>query len=75
MAGITLQDAETQLAAYLAAERAVLASQSYTIGGRSLTRADLAEIRSGIDSWNSRVVQLSRSATGRSRARTIVPSR
>lgn len=75
MAGITLQQAETQLAAYLAAETAVLSSQSYTVGGRSLTRADLAEIRAGIDTWNARVVQLSNATTGRSRARTVVPAR
>jgi hypothetical protein len=75
MAGITLQQAETQLAAYLAAESAVLAGQAYSIGGRSVTRANLAEIRSGIDSWNARVVQLSNRAEGRSRGRTVVPAR
>lgn len=75
MAGITLQQAETQLAAYLAAETAVLAGQAYTIGGRSVTRANLAEIRAGIDSWNSRVVQLSAATQGRSRSRVVVPAR
>jgi hypothetical protein len=75
MAGITLQQAETQLAAYLAAETAVLSGQAYTIGARSLTRANLAEIRDGIDAWNARVVQLSTSGTGRGRSRTVVPAR
>lgn len=75
MAGITLQQAETQLAAYLAAETAVLAGQAYTIGGRSLTRANLADIRAGIDSWNNRVQQLSASAQGMRRSRTVVPAR
>lgn len=40
---------------YLAAELAVLGSQSYTIGGRSLTRANLAEIREGIKIWSDRL--------------------
>lgn len=75
MAGITLQQAETQLAAYLAAETAVLAGQAYTIGGRSLTRANLADIRAGIETWDSRVKQLSAKTEGRRRSRTIVPAR
>lgn len=74
MAGITLAQAETQLAAYLAAETAVLGGQEYTIGPRRLRRADLAEIRTGIETWNARVVSLSASALGRSRARTVVPA-
>lgn len=34
---------------YYAAERAVLSAQSYTVGNRTLTRANLAEIRAAID--------------------------
>lgn len=34
---------------YYAAERAVLSGQSYTVGNRTLTRANLAEIRAAID--------------------------
>lgn len=72
MAGITLAQAEAQLAAYLAAETAVLKSQRYELAGRMLTRADLKEIRSGIEVWDARVKNLSRQAAGRSRSRTIV---
>ena len=72
MAGITLAQAETQLNLYLAAEVAVLSGQSYEIAGRKLTRAGLDEIQAGISTWNSRVKQLSLSATGRGRSRTIV---
>lgn len=72
MAGITLTQAQTQLDAYLAAETAVLSGQRYEIAGRMLQRADLAEIRKGVDVWNARVVALSVSARGRSRARTVV---
>ena len=60
MAGITLAQAETQLAAYLAAETAVLSGQSYSIAGRTLTRADLSEIQKGIEIWNKRVKRLTR---------------
>lgn len=77
MAGLTLAQAETQLAAYLAAETAALGGQSYRIGDRMLTRADLVEIRNGIDVWQRRIVELSNSTavTGRTRARTVVPAR
>lgn len=39
-----------RLKLYLEAERAVLTGQSYTIGNRTLTRANLATIRAAIDS-------------------------
>jgi len=73
MAGITLAQAESQLAAYLAAETAVLSGQAYEIAGRTLRRADLEQIRLGIETWDARVKTLSSSAEGRGRARTIVP--
>lgn len=73
MAGITLSQAESQLAAYLAAEISVLSGQSYEFQGRSLTRANLAEINKGISTWDRRVKELSASAGGRGRARTISP--
>ncbi|HRG71350.1 MAG: hypothetical protein JNN18_09505 [Rubrivivax sp.] len=73
MAGITLAQAEAKLALYLEAETAVLAKQSYTIAGRSLTYADLGEIRAGIQAWDARCKQLEVEATtGGSRLRTIV---
>lgn len=72
MAGITLTQAQTQLDAYLAAETAVLSGQRYEIAGRMLQRADLGQIREGIATWNTRVVELSHKQAGRSRARTVV---
>lgn len=71
MAGITLEQAEAQLALYLAAEQKVLSGQSYEIAGRKLTRADLSSIREGVDTWDARVKSLEQSASGRSRARTM----
>ncbi len=72
MAGISLAQAQAQLDAYLAAETAVLNSQSYEIAGRKLTRADLESIQRGITTWNSRVITLTNSASGRTRSRTVV---
>lgn len=72
MPGITLEHAQAQLTAYLAAEKAVLASQSYEIAGRKLTRANLSEIQQGISTWDARVKKLDRSARGRTRARTLI---
>ncbi len=42
---------------YLDAETKVLAGQSYSIGGRTLTRANLKEISDGITLWASRLKQ------------------
>lgn len=64
MAGITLEQAETQLAAWLAADQATARGQSYQIdtagGRRSMTRADAIEIRKNIVYWNRMVNSLSR---------------
>jgi len=72
MAGITVAQAQARLDAYLAAEIKVLAGQSYEIAGRKLTRADLAEIRAGIEICNEQLANLSRRAAGQSRAYTVV---
>lgn len=46
----TMQDYNNQrLKNYIKAEEAVLSGQSYTIGSRTLTRANLSEIRKAID--------------------------
>lgn len=60
MAGITQAQADAQLTAYLAAETAVLAGQSYELNGRKLTRANLAEIQTGIQTWDRRAKGLAR---------------
>jgi len=73
MAGITLLQAETQLALWLAADTAVATSQSYNMGGRSLTRANANEIRENIVFWDKQVKRLSRGGIG-SRGGTPVDS-
>jgi hypothetical protein len=64
MFGLTLEEAQAQLTAWLAASQAVSQSQAYTIatesGSRSLTRADAAEIRKQISFWEKQLRRLSR---------------
>ncbi len=47
--------ATDMLAAYIEAEKSVLDGQAYTMGGRSLSMANLAEIRQGRAQWEARV--------------------
>lgn len=75
MAGITLETAKKHLDAWLEAELTVTTGQSYTIGSRVLTRANLTEIRNAIDYWNKKVIALenAKKAGGRNRVRRVVP--
>ena len=57
---ITLAQAQSQLSSWLAADTAVAAGQSYSIGDRSLTRADADKITKKIDYWNKQVMRLTR---------------
>ena len=56
---ISLTQAQTQLDAWLAADTAVASRQSYTVNGRSVTRADAAEITQKIEYWAAKVDTLS----------------
>ncbi len=73
MTGITLAQAEAQLAAYLEAETKVLSGQSYELAGRRLTRANLKEIHDGVETWDRRVKELSAKASNRGRSVTVAP--
>ena len=55
---ITLTQSQTQLDAWLAADTAVASRQSYTVNGRSVTRADAAEITQKIEYWAAKVDML-----------------
>ena len=53
---------------YVAAEKAVLKGQSYTINNRSLDRADLEEIRKGRKEWEQKLAaEQSKDSGGNSR--------
>lgn len=69
---ITLSQAETQLALWIEADATVATNQSYTIAGRSLTRADAAEISRKIDFWENRVRRLTNGGGIRIRGGTPV---
>lgn len=71
MAGIDIKTAKAHLAAWLEAELAVTTNQSYTIGSRSLTRANLAEIREQIKFWEAKVTQLENISKRKGRNRII----
>ena len=75
MAGITLETAQKHLDAWLEAEMAVTNAQSYTIGSRTLTKANLAEIRKAIEYWSDKIAELEnlKKYGGRNRAYRAVP--
>jgi len=73
--GITKADAQRHLDAWMEAELAVTNAQSYTIGSRTLTKANLTEIRNAIDYWRGKVAELENIEKngGRSRVKRFVP--
>jgi Cys-tRNA synthase (O-phospho-L-seryl-tRNA:Cys-tRNA synthase) len=75
MAGFTLEIAKKHLDAWLTAELEVTASQSYSIGSRSLTKANLPEIRKQIQYWKNEVEKLENISKrkGRNRVTRVVP--
>lgn len=75
MSAITLDIAKKHLNAWLEAELEVTTNQSYSIGTRSLTRANLAEIRQQITFWKAEVEKLEKAAKvgGRNRIMRVVP--
>lgn len=61
---ITLTQAQTALQNWIDADVAASSNQSYTIGGRSISRVDAAEIRNNINYWSKNVAALQRQAIG-----------
>ena len=71
-----LQRKKKRLEMYYQAEEAILGgAQSYSLGSRSLTRANLAEIRKTIDELEDEIEQLEAVVSRRSprRAIAVVP--
>lgn len=56
---INLTTAQAALNAWIAADSAVSKGQSYTMNGRTITLANIKEIREQIQYWERRVVSLS----------------
>lgn len=66
-----LSKAKERLTAYYEAELAVLSGQSYSIGSRSLTRANLAWIRTQIDNLENQVEELQAQVNGKGRRKSF----
>ncbi len=75
MAGITLEIAKRHLEEWLEAELVLTTAQSYTLRNRTLTRANLTEVRNSIKFWNDKVNELEniKNTGGRNRIRRVVP--
>lgn len=70
MSAISKAVAEEKLAMWLAALDKIAAGQSYTINGRSLSRADLSKVQDQIVFWEKRV---NRATSGGIRVSEAVP--
>lgn len=57
VAYVVMKTAQEMLDFYIDAEVAVLGGQTVRLGDRQLTRADLAEIRSGRKEWQAAVLR------------------
>ena len=66
-----LKRLKKRLEMYYEAEEAVLLNQEYTIGTKSLKRADLSAIRSAIKEFESQIEQLE--AGGKNYAGRFIP--
>lgn len=75
MAGITLEIAKRHLEEWLEAELVLTTAQSYTLRNRTLTRANLTEVRNSIKFWNDKVNELEniKNTGGRNRIRRVLP--
>jgi hypothetical protein len=60
---LTLQQAQSALDAWIAADLAVAKGQSYSMNGRSLTLANTRDIREQIQYWERRVVAFQQTAS------------
>lgn len=75
MAGITLETARSMLSDWIDAERKVMSGQSYSIGGKSVAKASLSDIRVSVQYWSKVVKQLKRRKKGKGviRISRVVP--
>lgn len=64
MPWITIEEARENLTMWLDAERAISTGQSYKIGTRSLSRADLSMVASRIAFWRNEIEKLENGQQG-----------
>ena len=73
MASWTLAEAQSRLAMWLEAEEAVSTGQSYKVGSRAVTRANLKEITDRINFWRNEVSRLESGRGSGIRVKRIIP--
>ena len=64
MPWISIEEARENLTMWLDAERAISTGQSYKIGTRSLSRADLSMVASRIAFWRNEIEKLENGQRG-----------
>lgn len=69
MAAYSIETAKIHLNSWLTAELEVTTHQSYTIGSRSMTKADLKEIGERIKYWKGEVARLENISRRKGRSR------
>jgi hypothetical protein len=72
LSSIDVKLAREMVLEYIKAEKAALTSQSYQIGGQSLTRANLPEIRKGRQEWQDILNKLN--GGGQRSFRSVIPA-
>lgn len=75
MAVFSKKICEQQVSIWLEAERAIATGQSYQIGTRMLTRADLKAVREELEYWAGKLAEADaeEKCGGRNRAYRFVP--
>lgn len=71
MASERLTNTTRRLAEYYAAETAILAGQSYTMGSRSLTRANISWVQKQIKEFEDEIEELKAAEGGRGRRKSF----
>ncbi len=66
-----LERLEERLQAYHKTEQAILSGQSYSIAGKTLTRANLAEVRTAIRELENKIKKHKNNSIGRKTKRII----
>ncbi len=68
-----LENKKNRLKQYYKAEEKILNSQSYTLGSKQLTRADLSKVQSMIEKLESEIEALERRGTTKRSVRRAIP--
>lgn len=77
--GITVKIAQEHLDRWLEAEERIATAQSYQMGSRMLTRADLKQVRAEIEYWSDKLAEAQQAEEaaalggGRNRVYHVVP--